>query len=104
MRGRYWVYILTTRTNTVLYTGITSDIEKRIGEHKQGVVAGFTKRYNVHKLVHVEEYQDVNEAIHREKCIKRWKRDWKVELITKTNPDWNDLSEPVSTGSLLSQG
>jgi putative endonuclease len=90
----YFVYILTTRKHTVLYTGVTSDLNKRLWEHRQGLADGFTKRYNVHKLVHAEEYQDVKEAIHREKCIKKWKRDWKIELIEKLNPEWNDLSQP----------
>ena len=93
MEKAYFVYILTTRKNTVLYTGVTSDLLKRVWEHKQGVVEGFTKRYSVNKLVYVETYSDVNEAIHREKCIKKWKRDWKLELIDKMNPEWNDLYE-----------
>ena len=93
MKNRYFVYVLTTRRNTVLYTGITSNLLQRIQQHEQGIVEGFTKKYNVHKLVYVEEYSDVSEAIHREKCIKRWKRDWKIELIEKMNPDWDDLLE-----------
>ena len=92
MPNSYHVYILTTRKNTVLYVGVTSDICRRIWEHQQGLVAGFTRKYNVHKLVHVEEYTDVDEAIHREKCIKEWKRQWKVELIEKSNPEWKELS------------
>lgn len=87
----YYVYMLTTRKNTVLYTGVTSNLEKRLWEHKEGVVGSFTKRYCVNKLVYAEEYQDVNKAIHREKCIKKWKRDWKVELVEKENPGWDDL-------------
>ena len=89
----YYVYILTTRKNTVLYTGVTSVLERRFWEHKEGTAASFTKRYNVNKLVYLEEYGDVREAIHREKCIKRWKRDWKIELIKKMNPEWRDLFE-----------
>jgi putative endonuclease len=88
----YYVYILTTRKNTVLYTGVTSDIEKRLWEHKEEIADGFTKDYSVKKLVYLEIYQDVKEAIHREKCIKRWKREWKVKLIEEANPEWNDLS------------
>lgn len=64
---------------------------RRVWEHKQGTADGFTKRYNVNKLVYFEEYEDVREAIHREKCIKDWKRQWKVELIEKVNPEWQDL-------------
>lgn len=93
----YHVYILTTRKNTVLYTGVTSDLFARIWQHKQGLVEGFTKKYSVNKLVYVEEYEDANEAIHREKCIKEWKRSWKVELIEKENPEWFDLYTPDSS-------
>ncbi len=91
MRKSYFVYILTTHKNTVLYAGVTGNLMQRVWQHKQGMVEGFTKRYNVHKLVHFEEYGDVNEALHREKCIKKWERDWKIELIEKGNPAWNDL-------------
>jgi putative endonuclease len=91
----YHVYILTTRKNTTLYTGITSDLKGRVWQHKQGLVEGFTKRYAVNKLVYAEEYTDVNEAIHREKCVKEWKRNWKVELIEKANPEWSDLYEAM---------
>ncbi len=87
----YFVYILTTRKNTVLYTGVTSDLVKRCHEHENGPASAFTKRYNVHKLVYMEEYRDVHEAIHREKCIKEWKRDWKIRLIESINPGWRDL-------------
>jgi putative endonuclease len=93
MKRNYFVYILTTRNNTVLYTGVTSNLLQRIQQHEQGIVGGFTKKYNVHKLVYAEEYSDIEEAIHREKCIKRWKRNWKIELIEKANPDWDNLLE-----------
>lgn len=91
MRKSYFVYILTIRKNTALYTGMTGDLQKRIWGHRQGTVKGFTKKYNVHKLVYVEEYSDVQEAIHREKCIKEWNRQWKIDLIEKQNPEWKDL-------------
>ncbi len=87
----YHVYILTTRKNTVLYTGMTGDLMQRVWQHKQGLVKGFTKDYSVNKLVYMEEYADSREAIHREKCIKEWKRDWKIQLIEKANPEWLDL-------------
>jgi putative endonuclease len=87
----YHVYILTTKKNTVLYTGVTSDLQSRIWQHKEGLAEGFSKKYSVNKLVYAEEFQQIEEAIHREKCIKEWKRAWKVELIEKVNPDWNDL-------------
>ncbi|MCB1650942.1 MAG: GIY-YIG nuclease family protein [Alphaproteobacteria bacterium] len=93
MEKSYFVYILTTRKNTVLYTGVTNDLMRRVWEHKEGLVKGFTKKYSVNKLVYVEEYQSVEEAIQREKCIKRWKRDWKIDLIEKQNPEWVDLYE-----------
>ncbi|MDH5722408.1 MAG: GIY-YIG nuclease family protein [Alphaproteobacteria bacterium] len=102
MEKLYYVYILTTQKNTVLYTGITSDLVQRIWQHKEGLVEGFTKKYNVCKLIYFEEYKNVQDAIHREKCIKRWKRAWKVELIGKMNPKWKDLNEndliPASAG------
>ena len=95
MDKAYRVYILTTRKNTVLYTGVTSELGKRIYQHKQGQIEGFTKKYNVNKLVYDEEYKDINEAIHREKCIKEWSLDWKIELIEKINPEWKDLYETI---------
>ncbi len=70
---------------------MTSDLLNRISQHKEGLVKGFTKKYSVNKLVYIEEYSDVGEAIHREKCLKEWKRAWKIELIEKMNPEWNDL-------------
>lgn len=91
MEEKYFVYILTTKKNTVLYTGVTNELMKRVVEHRQGVGSKFTKRYNVGKLVYFEGYKNVHEAIHREKCIKEWKRNWKIELIEKMNPEWNDL-------------
>ena len=96
MHKAYYVYILTTSKNTVLYIGVTSDLNRRIYEHKNGLVAGFTKKYNVHKLVYVESFADIEFALQREKALKKWKRDWKVELIEKTNPEWLELySEPA---------
>ncbi len=93
MSKAYYVYILTTRKNTALYIGVTSHLQQRIWQHKQGLVEGFTKRYSTTKLVYAEEFTDVNEAIYREKCMKEWRRDWKLELIEKANPEWNDLYE-----------
>lgn len=91
MQKQYFVYILTTKKNTTLYIGVTSDLQKRVYEHKAGLVNGFTKTCSVNKLVYVEIYSDINEAIRREKCGKRWKRDWKINLIEKENPEWADL-------------
>ena len=86
-----YVYILTSDKNGALYTGVTSDLVKRIYEHKNGLVDGFTKKYSVKILVYYEVFEDINEAIHREKNIKNWKREWKIELIEKDNPLWDDL-------------
>ena len=89
---RYYVYILTNAYNTVFYIGVTNNIVKRLFEHKTGLVEGFTKKYRVKKLVYLEEYNDINEAIRREKQLKNWHRTWKINLIKKVNPKFNDLS------------
>jgi putative endonuclease len=85
------VYILTSRKNGTLYVGVTSSLIKRVWEHRNGVVEGFTDRYRVHRLVWYEQHMDINSAIRREKSIKRWKREWKINLIEENNPDWEDL-------------
>ena len=87
----YYVYILASRKNGTLYTGVTNNLIKRVYEHKNNLIKGFTKKYHVHDLVYYEEYNDVIEAISREKQIKKWNRQWKIELIEKLNPDWKDL-------------
>ena len=84
------VYILATKRNGTLYTGVTSDIAKRIWEHKNNVVEGFTKRYGVHQLVWFELHETLESAIQRDKQIKEWKRKWKLELIESANPNWQD--------------
>lgn len=91
MMKKYYVYILASRRNGTLYTGFTSDLIKRVWQHKKKFVEGFTRKYNVNILVYFEEYADVREAIKREKNIKAWKRDWKLRLIEKNNPNWKDL-------------
>ena len=85
------VYIITNTYNTTLYIGVTSDLIKRIFEHKQKFVDGFSKQYNLTKLVYFEQYEDMATAILREKKLKKWRRQWKNELITGINPDWLDL-------------
>jgi len=75
-----------------LYIGVTNDLEGRMSEHKQGLSKGFSKRYNLDKLIYFETYQYINDAIKREKNIKKWKREWKIELINEDNPKWKDLS------------
>ena len=87
----YWVYILASKRNGTLYTGVTSDLTRRIQAHREGLIPGFTKRYRVKLLVYFEHHQDINVAILREKRIKRWHREWKLELIESQNPQWRDL-------------
>lgn len=89
----YYVYIMTNVDNTVLYTGVTDDIERRVAEHKSHTLKGFTDRYNVTKCVYVEEYGNINDAIMREKQIKGWSRARKFDLINTTNPVLKDLGE-----------
>ncbi len=91
----YYVYILASRRNGTLYLGFTSDLSRRIYEHKHDFVDGFTKKYGVHNLVYFEEYPDREAAIIREKQIKEWKRRWKLEMIEKVNPEWEDLYEQI---------
>jgi putative endonuclease len=85
------VYILSSKRNGTLYVGVTSDLAKRVWEHKNNLVEGFTNRYGVHQLVWFELHESMESAIKREKRLKDWKRKWKVQLIEKTNPDWEDL-------------
>ncbi len=91
----YWVYILASKKNGTLYVGVTTDLCRRIYQHKQKLIDGFTKKYNITQLVYVEELQDVHDAIHREKCLKKWNRVWKLKLIEEHNPDWHDLYENI---------
>ncbi len=91
MRLQFYVYILASRRNGTLYVGVTSKLVKRIWEHKNNIVEGFTKRCGVHMLLWYKIHEDMLNAITREKAIKEWKRKWKLELIEKTNPEWRDL-------------
>mgnify|MGYP001417481450 CR=1 FL=1 len=91
MEKQYFVYILASKRNGTIYTGVTGDLVKRIFEHKQGAVEGFTKEYGVKTLVYYEPHTTPEEAIIREKRIKKWNRAWKVELIEGMNPRWDDL-------------
>ncbi len=88
---QYCVYILASRKDGVLYIGVTNDLIRRVFEHKNNQVEGFTKRYNVHRLVYFEMTSDVNAAIGRERALKKWNRAWKIRLIEKVNPEWKDL-------------
>ena len=91
MDKQYYVYIMTNVRNTVLYTGVTSDLKKRVYEHKEKLINGFTKKYNVTKLVYYEVFQDVENAILREKLIKGGSRQKKIDLISRMNKTWQDL-------------
>jgi len=93
MESYYYVYILTNKHKTVLYTGVTNSLERRIYQHKNKTVGGFTKKYSVDRLVYFEVFQDVYAAIHREKQIKAGSRQNKLDLINSMNPDWHDLYE-----------
>ncbi|MEO0184377.1 MAG: GIY-YIG nuclease family protein [candidate division WOR-3 bacterium] len=95
MAKNYYVYILASRKNGTLYIGITNNLAKRIYEHKNNLVNGFTQRYSVHYLVYYEIFNNAYEAITREKRPKKWKRLWKIELIRKFNPEWKDLYDEV---------
>ncbi len=92
---QYCVYILASKKNGILYIGVTSNLQKRIWEHKNNVVEGFTKKYFVHRLVYFVQTTDVYSALVREKQLKKWKRDWKVRLIEEENPYWKDLYETL---------
>ena len=92
----YHVYILASERNGTLYIGVTGNLAPRIWQHRNGVVEGFTKRYHIDRLVHVEPFTDVNEAIVREKALKKWRRAWKLELIERDNPQWLDLFEVIN--------
>ncbi len=90
--GTYRVYILASRTNGALYIGVTNNPRARLEQHRAGLGSEFVKKYGVHRLVRVEEFSSPLDAIAREKQLKNWRRDWKIQLIEKENPEWNDLS------------
>lgn len=90
-----WVYIVTNRPNGTLYVGVTSDLPKRIFEHRSGTVDGFTKRYGLKRLVFAERHDDIRTALQREKNLKHWSRAWKVRLIREANPNWDDLYDQL---------
>lgn len=94
----YYVYILTNKTNKVLYTGITNNLLRRIYEHKNKLIKGFTEKYNVNKLVYFEEFNNINDAIAAEKKIKGWLRIKKIKLIENKNPLWEDLDPSFHSG------
>ncbi len=89
----YYVYMLASQRNGTLYVGVTSDLSRRVWEHKEGLTPGFTSEYGVVRLVWYEAYGDISDAILREKRVKRWRRAWKLRLIEESNPQWRDLYE-----------
>ena len=91
----YYVYILASQRNGTLYIGITNDLKRRVFEHKEGLIDGFTKEYKVNQLVYFEQTPDVRSAIAREKRLKEWKRQWKIELVEKENLTWIDLYDSL---------
>ena len=95
MSQQYYIYIITNQYNTVLYTGVTNDLIRRVYEHKEKLIAGFTKKYNVNKLVYYEIFTDINSAITREKQIKAGSRQKKIDLVNSMNPQWCDLYESL---------
>jgi len=97
MEKASYVYILASGLNGTLYIGVTSNLIKRVWEHREGVVDGFSKQYDVKDLVWYEVHSDITEAIRREKQIKKWERRWKVELIQKSNPRWRDLYADITS-------
>lgn len=102
MSKQYWVYILCSARNGTLYVGITSDLARRVYEHKHSLIEGFTKKYGVKTLVHAEVFDDVHAAIRREKILKGWNRSWKISLIEEHNPHWEELDPRSKAGMTLS--
>ncbi|PZQ11579.1 MAG: excinuclease ABC subunit C [Ancylobacter novellus] len=92
-----WVYILASGPGGTLYVGVTNDIVRRVFEHRSGAVAGFTKRYGVKDLVYFERHETITGAIQREKNIKHWPREWKIDLIVAMNPNWRDLWDEIAS-------
>ena len=98
MTKTYYVYILSSKRNGTLYIGVTNNLERRLYEHKNNLIEGFTNKYNVHHLVYYEDVNDIQTALQREKQLKRWTRKWKLELIEKFNPEWRDLADDFNLG------
>ena len=92
----YWVYVLASRPRGTLYVGMTSDLVRRISQHREGIIAGFTKEHGIKSLVYYEQHATAIAAIQREKNIKHWSRKWKIDLIRSLNPDWRDLWDDIT--------
>ena len=97
----YYVYILTSRRNGTLYVGVTNNLIRRVFEHRNNLVKGFTEKYGVHTLAYYEDCQSIESAIRREKQLKEWQRKWKLSLIEETNPEWRDLYDEIAPGFRL---
>ena len=91
-----WVYMMTNSPNGTLYTGVTRNLSRRGWEHREGLIEGFTRRYGLKRLVYTERYEDIRDAIQREKNVKHWPRRWKVRLILDHNPEWEDLYDTLA--------
>ncbi|MCL4365761.1 GIY-YIG nuclease family protein [Patescibacteria group bacterium] len=91
----FYIYIMASQKNGTLYIGVTSNLVQRVYQHKNGLADGFTKKYNVHLLVYYENIENVASAIQREKALKAWRRQWKIDLIEKSNPSWRDLYSEI---------
>ncbi|WP_417317702.1 GIY-YIG nuclease family protein [Erythrobacter aureus] len=91
-----WVYIMSNRRDGVLYIGVTADLSRRIDQHRRGEGSSFCRRYGLTRLIHAEEYDDISDAIAREKAMKAWKRAWKIGLIERLNPGWDDIFERLA--------
>ncbi len=95
MSKKGYFYVMASQRNGTLYAGVTNDLVRRVAEHKDGTIKGFTAKYNVKMLIYYEPYDRIDEAIQREKNVKEWKRTWKLALIEKMNPEWRDLYEDI---------
>jgi putative endonuclease len=93
----FWVYMLASKPGGTLYVGVTNDLIRRVYEHRNGLVQGFTRRYGVKTLVYFEQYDDPVTAIQREKNIKHWSREWKIDLVVASNPQWRDLYDDIAS-------
>ena len=96
MEKYYYVYILASTKDGALYIGVTSNLIKRTYEHRNDTAASHASKYQIRRLIYFEQHQDINEAIKREKQMKAWKRQWKIELIEKSNPEWKDLYDEIA--------
>jgi len=100
----YYVYILASRRNGTLYVGVTNQLVRRVGQHREGTARSFTNKYKITRLVYLEPHQSIEEAISREKSLKKWRREWKLNLIEGFNPQWRDLWDEIAKGEQIAPG